>query len=254
MTVWDRSVSDPQSSTSKTLRVLLIEDSPDDADQLVREIQREYLNDILTSGKHLLQLINDVLDLAKIEAGKIELDLRTFSLEKAVDEVCTVMRQAALKKHIKINTKLPPNLDWVTLDERKFKQILYNLLSNAVKFSDYEREVDVIVEPDSLGQIRLQVKDSGIGIKKADLPRLFREFEQLDCGADRRYQGTGLGLALTKKIVEFQGGSITVESEFGKGSSFIVRLPSGMTNSVRNPQLRADIRSPLSVDRSSHST
>jgi signal transduction histidine kinase len=164
------------------------------------------------------------------------------------------MRQAALKKHIKINTTLPPNLDWVTLDERKFKQILYNLLSNAVKFSDYGREVDVFVEPDSLGQIRLQVKDSGIGIKKADLPRLFREFEQLDCGADRRYQGTGLGLALTKKIVEFQGGSITVESEFGKGSSFIVRLPSGVTNSIRNPQLCADIRSPLSIDRSSHST
>lgn len=188
--------------------------------------QTEYLNDILASGRHLLQLINDVLDLAKIEAGKMELDLRTFSFRKAVDEVCTVMRSTALKRNIRIDVNLASNLDFVILDERKFKQILYNLLSNAVKFSHEDGKIEVIgCALEGLGQIRLQVKDRGIGIKKEDLPRLFREFEQLGAGTARRHEGTGLGLALTKQIVELQEGTISVESEFGKGSTFTVTLP-----------------------------
>jgi PAS domain S-box-containing protein len=187
--------------------------------------QQEFLNDILSSGRHLLQLINDVLDLAKIEAGKMELDPETFSIKKAAEEVCTVMKPLALNRHIAINVEAAPHADLVTLDHRKFKQILFNLLSNAVKFSRDGSEVKVAVDVDGQKQIRMQVKDHGIGIRKEDLPRVFREFEQLDSGASRRFPGTGLGLALTKKIIELHNGSIVVDSKFGEGSTFTVTFP-----------------------------
>jgi len=187
--------------------------------------QREYIEDILTSGQHLLQLINDVLDLAKIEAGKMELDVRTFSFKKAVEEVCAIMRSVASKRNIRIHVNLASDLDAVTLDELRFKQVLYNLLSNAVKFSHEDGKVEVVAKTDIAEKIRFQVKDYGIGIKAEDLPRLFREFEQLDSDAARRHQGTGLGLALTKRLVELQRGSITVESEMGEGSIFEIVLP-----------------------------
>src|SRR5213594_83120 len=117
------------------------------------------------------------------------------------------MRPMALKRHVMINIEASSNGDLVTLDQRKFKQVLYNLLSNAVKFSHENGEVKIIFRREGQQGIRLAVKDFGIGIKNEDLPRLFREFEQLDSGAGRRYEGTGLGLVLTKKIVELHGGS-----------------------------------------------
>ena len=187
--------------------------------------QKEFLSDILTSGQHLLQLINDVLDLAKIEAGKMELEPEMFSVKKVTDEVCALMRPAALKRNIMISIEASSNRDMATLDQRKFKQVLYNLLSNAVKFSHDHGEVKVVYGLDSKQQLYLQVKDCGIGIKKEDLPRIFREFEQLESGATRRFPGTGLGLALTKKIIELHNGSISVESEFGKGSTFTMTVP-----------------------------
>jgi protein-histidine pros-kinase len=186
--------------------------------------QREYLYDILTSGQHLLQVINDVLDLAKIESGKMEFDPETFFVKKVVDEVTAVIAPAASKKNITINVQVSPTAT-AMLDQRKFKQVLYNLLSNAVKFSYENGEVKLAAGLDPEGQLLLEVKDFGIGIKSEDLPRIFREFEQLDSGLARRGQGTGLGLALTKKMVGLQGGSITVKSEFGKGSTFTVEIP-----------------------------
>jgi protein-histidine pros-kinase len=186
--------------------------------------QREYLNDILTSGRHLLQLINDVLDLAKIEAGKMEFDPETFFVKEVVDEVSTVIAPTASKKNIAINVEVSLNAV-AMLDQRKFKQVLYNLLSNAVKFSYENGEVKVIAGTDPQGRMRLEVKDFGVGIENGDLARIFREFEQLDSGLARQHQGTGLGLALTKKLVELQGGSIAVASELGKGSTFTVQLP-----------------------------
>jgi len=188
--------------------------------------QREYLNDVLTSGQHLLQLINDVLDLAKVESGKMEFEPETFFVKKAADEVCTVIVPVASKKKITIDVAVSPNAV-AFLDQRKFKQVLYNLLANAVKFSYEDGEVKVAAELDAQGCLRLEVKDFGVGIKHVDLPRLFRKFEQLDPGSALRQQGTGLGLALTKKIVELQGGSIIVESEFGKGSTFTIKIPCG---------------------------
>ena len=189
------------------------------------EKQKEYLHDILNSGRHLLQLINDVLDLSKVEAGKMELHPETFSVARAVEEVCSVVAPMAQKKNLVIRRKVDPAVDEVMLDQQKFKQVLFNLLSNAVKFTDESGQVDILASPSDDGRLRLQVRDTGIGIKPQDIGKLFVEFQQLDSGIARRYQGTGLGLALTKRIVEFQQGSISIESEIGKGSTFTVLLP-----------------------------
>jgi PAS domain S-box-containing protein len=187
--------------------------------------QKEYLDDILKSGKHLLDLVNDILDLAKVQAGKMELNPETFSLGKAIEEVCAVTKPMARHKSIQVEVTIEPGIDRVTLDQQKFKQIAYNLLSNAIKFNDDDGKVKVLAGPHDSNCFKLVVKDTGIGIKPEDIGRLFKEFEQLKSGASRRHEGTGLGLALTRKIVELQGGTITVESEEGKGSSFIVLLP-----------------------------
>ena len=187
--------------------------------------QKEYLGDVLNSARHLLQLINDVLDLAKVEAGKMELHPEIFSVRKAVEEVTAVINGIAHKKHIVVGIEVNDGLDVVTLDQHKFKQVLYNLLSNAVKFSDEGGKVEIHMRRLDPHWLEMQVSDSGIGIKAGDIKRLFTEFEQLDSGTARRFEGTGLGLALTKKIVEFQGGRIDVQSELGKGSVFTVILP-----------------------------
>ena len=187
--------------------------------------QKEYLEDILNSGRHLLQLINDVLDLAKVEAGKMELSPEKFTLRKAIEEVCAVARPISQKKSIQVSVDVAPQLGDVTLDQQKFKQVLYNLLSNAVKFTDEGGRVDIVASAQDSSGLRLEVRDSGVGIKADDFSKLFVEFQQLDSGVSRRHQGTGLGLALTKKIVELQKGTITVESEPGRGSTFTVTLP-----------------------------
>jgi signal transduction histidine kinase len=188
--------------------------------------QKEYLEDILNSGKHLLQLISDVLDLAKMGAGKMELSPEKFSLGQAVEEVCAVTKPIAEKKSIQIEVHIAPEITDVTLDKQKIKQILYNLLSNAIKFNHEGGKVFIRAEPHETDRVKLVVRDTGVGIKAEDSGRLFKEFEQLDSGASRHYEGTGLGLALTRKIVELQGGTIEMESEVGQGSTFTVILPS----------------------------
>ena len=196
--------------------------------------QKEYLTDVHKSAQHLLQLINDVLDLAKVEAGKIELHPETFSPAKAIEEVCAVVKGIAQKKGVIVQSAVAPELTEVTIDQQKFKQVCYNLLANAVKFTDIGGRVEIDVLAHEGGQFEVRVKDTGIGIKKEDMQRLFREFEQLETGAARRFEGTGLGLALTKKFVEFQGGSIGVESEYGKGSTFFVVMPAIVTEVKEN--------------------
>jgi PAS domain S-box-containing protein len=191
----------------------------------LRPKQKEYLGDVLNSARHLLQLINDVLDLAKVEAGKMELHPEIFPLRKAIEEVTAVIKGIAHKKHIGVGIEIGPTLDSVTLDQHKFKQVLYNLLSNAVKFTDEGGRVDIHAHRVEPHQLEIQVHDTGIGIRAEDIHRLFTEFEQLDAGAARRFEGTGLGLALTRKIIEFQGGRVSVHSEIGKGSTFTVVLP-----------------------------
>jgi protein-histidine pros-kinase len=186
--------------------------------------QKEFLADVLASGRHLLQLINDILDLSKIEAGRMQLSPAPFDPARAVAEVCAVVAPTARKRGVTIQQGIAADLGSATLDPQRFKQVLYNLLSNAVKFSHDGGEVKVAVERAS-GQLRLQVTDHGIGISEADQAKLFVEFQQVDSSATRRYEGTGLGLALTRKFVELQGGRIGVSSASGEGSTFTVELP-----------------------------
>ena len=187
--------------------------------------QLEYMSDVLTSGRDLLALINDVLDLAKVEAGKMELHPEVFSFRGAVTEICSIIGAMANEKEVVIERELDVQPDEVWLDKQKFKQVLYNLLSNAVKFTHNNGRVSITATMEERSRLRLQVCDTGVGIKAEDLPKMFLEFRQLDSGLTRRHQGTGLGLALTKKIVEFQDGTISVESTPGKGSTFTVILP-----------------------------
>jgi len=187
--------------------------------------QKEYLGDVLNSANHLLQLINDVLDLAKVEAGKFDFQPRPFVLAEAIEEVCAVVRGLANKKQIQLGTRIAPEVGTVRLDEHRFKQICYNLLSNAVKFTDAAGRVEIAAAAREGGCFEVRVTDTGIGIREEDMDRLFREFEQLESGSSRRFEGTGLGLALTKKLVEMQGGSVSAESVYGKGSTFTVVLP-----------------------------
>jgi protein-histidine pros-kinase len=187
--------------------------------------QKEYLEDILNSGQHLLHLINDILDIVKIQAGKLELNPEIFRLGDVIQEVRAGVRPISQNKHIQVDVEVSQGLDAVRLDKQRMTQILYNLLSNALKFTDEAGQVGITAELQGSLHFRLSVRDSGIGIKPEDISRLFKEFEQLEAGTDRRFGGTGLGLALTRKIVEMQGGTIHVESEPGSGSTFTVVLP-----------------------------
>jgi len=186
--------------------------------------QRRYVENILGSGRHLLQLINDILDLSKIEAGRMEVFPEDFSFRQVLDNATNVVQPLAQRKGLEIEVQIDPAIDKVRLDPGKTRQVLYNLLSNAVKFTD-SGKVTVTAAPGDEAEIELVVADTGIGIRSEDQSRIFREFEQVDGSHSRRYEGTGLGLALTRKLVEIQGGSIRLESEVGRGSRFIVRLP-----------------------------
>jgi protein-histidine pros-kinase len=187
--------------------------------------QKEYLSDVLTSGSHLLNLVSDILDLTKISAGKLEFNPQLFSVRQAIERSCVSIQPMPSAKNITIAVDTPAGDDLVYLDPVRFMQILQNLLSNAVKFTPENGVVSITARLDEQRRVRVEVKDSGIGISKEHLPRLFREFEQGDSGFGKRQQGTGLGLALTKKIIELQHGSISVESEPGNGSTFSVILP-----------------------------
>jgi PAS domain S-box-containing protein len=187
--------------------------------------QAEYLNDVHASARHLLDLITDVLDLARVEAGKLGLHLATFRLEQTVGELCAVVDALARERGLTLTWAVAPDLGSVTLDEQRVKQIGYNLLSNAVKFTGPGGRVELQALAYGGDRFELRVTDTGCGIKAEDLGRLFRRFEQLDQGASRCFEGTGLGLALTKCLVELQGGRIEVESQYGQGSTFKVVLP-----------------------------
>ena len=155
----------------------------------------------------------------------MKLNSERFSLGPAIEEVCSVAKPIEGEKTIHLAVDIAPELGEITLDRRKFKQVLYNLLSNAVKFSVDGGKVEIFVTTHDEHRFKLLVKDSGIGIKPEDIQRLFKEFEQLDSGASGQHRGTGLGLVLTRKLVELQGGTIGVESEVGRGSRFSIVLP-----------------------------
>ncbi len=192
----------------------------------LNEKQQKAMQTIAESGSHLLALINDILDLAKVGAGKTELDITPVVLESVCQTSLRLIRQNAYKKQITVSERLDERVTRIHADERRLKQMLVNLLSNAVKFTPEGGSVGLEVRLDEEQHaINFTIWDTGIGIAPDDLPRLFQPFEQIDSSLSRRYEGTGLGLVLVARLAEMHGGSISVESEEGKGSRFTITLP-----------------------------
>jgi len=230
----------------------------------LNEKQREYVGHILTSGRHLLGLINDILDLSKVESGRMELERGLFPLREAMDAAMALLKEKAMKNSLELSLDVDPDADvMIDADQRKLKQILFNLLSNAVKFTPAGGSVRVLArrvpcpeiagvqagagsptglaeKGDNVDCIEISVTDTGIGIKAEDLPKLFKEFTQLESPYTKEYEGTGLGLALTKKLVELHGGTIEVTSEIDKGSRFFFTLPLGTVQGARPDTSPAD--------------
>jgi signal transduction histidine kinase len=190
----------------------------------LNEKQAEYTDDILTSGRHLLSLINEILDLSKVEAGRMELELIKFDLPLAIDNARTFVRERAAKHGIGLDVTVDERLGDYVGDERKIKQILLNLLSNAVKFTPEGGRIGIKARQTD-GSVEISVSDTGIGIAPEDQPKIFEEFRQVGSDYAHKVEGTGLGLTLAKKFVELHGGKIWVTSEVGKGSTFSFTLP-----------------------------
>jgi signal transduction histidine kinase len=190
----------------------------------LNEKQDDYLKDIHTSGKHLLSLINDILDLSKIEAGRMELDLDSFDVPAAIGNAVTLVRERAQRHGITLGIEVAPEVGETRADERKFKQILLNLLTNAVKFTPDGGCVDVRARLAD-GVLEVAVADTGIGIAKDDQDAVFEEFRQVGRHYTNKQEGTGLGLTLTRRFVELHGGRLWLDSELGRGSTFTFTLP-----------------------------
>jgi PAS domain S-box-containing protein len=188
--------------------------------------QKEYTGYIFESGKHLLSLINDILDLSKVEAGKMELELSEFNLKGLLEKSFVTISEEAKKRNISLSTDIKEEVGIVRADERKVKQVVFNLLSNAVKFTPCQGKVGIEAKKINQKEVLVCVWDTGIGIEAKDSPKVFTEFEQIDNEYSRKYQGTGLGMPLSKRFVELHGGKMWLESA-GKdqGTHFYFTLP-----------------------------
>ncbi|WP_347275568.1 ammonium transporter [Candidatus Kuenenia sp.] len=186
--------------------------------------QKEYVNDIHSSGHHLLDMINNILDLSKIETGKMKLQYEEFCIEDAINKTLTIINASANNKGISVYTNIQDNAPPLFADKTKFRQILYNLLSNAVKFTPENGKITINAFQKNKS-LQFEIIDTGIGIKPEDKEKLFEAFHQANGSLTREYEGTGLGLHLTKRLVELHGGKIWAESTFGKGSTFFFILP-----------------------------
>ena len=212
------------------------------------EVQREYIGDIFTSGQHLLSLINDILDLSKVEAGMMDLELEAVELAGLLANSLLIVREKAALQRIQLKLESEGDFGTLELDLRKTKQIIYNLLANAVKFSEHGASVTLAVREVSRAQVgqipgdwpthgfalqpsphaqflELSVSDTGIGIAKDDMSKLFKAFSQIDSSLARKFEGTGLGLAMVKQLTDLHGGSVAVASRVGLGTRFVVWLP-----------------------------
>ncbi len=191
----------------------------------VGDMQRDALGRVHDSGHHLLSLINDILDLSKIEAGKVAPDYEVVDMNMLCSDCMRMVKDIAHKKHLDLVVNIPPDMAPMVADGRRLKQILVNLISNAVKFTPDHGRVELHVEQGHDGMVVFKVTDTGIGISDENLVRLFQPFHQVDSGLNRKFEGTGLGLALVKKLAELHNGTVSAQSMVGKGSSFIVRIP-----------------------------
>jgi PAS domain S-box-containing protein len=191
----------------------------------LNETQKSYVNDIFNAGNHLLLIIDEILDLSRVEAGKMELLIEKFSVQELLEETNMLFKNKAKNHNIDININIDPQLEFMEGDKRKIKQVLLNLISNALKFSKEDGGTITIVVKKIDSMVSFSVSDTGIGIEEKNLKKLFNEFQQLDSSLSRKYGGTGLGLVITKKFVELHGGKITVESIFREGSTFTFTIP-----------------------------
>jgi signal transduction histidine kinase len=189
----------------------------------LNEKQAEYLKDIYASGQHLLSLINDILDLSKIEAGRMELELTDFNLPQAIENALTLVRERAGRRAIALAHTMDERLGKIRGDERKVKQVLLNLLSNAIKFTPEGGRIEVGAALKD-GSVEVSVSDTGVGIAPEDQEKVFEEFRQVGT-ADKKAEGTGLGLTLCRQFVEVHGGRIWVKSQVGLGSTFTFTIP-----------------------------
>jgi hypothetical protein len=185
--------------------------------------QQKQMTMVQNSSRHLLSLINDVLDISKIEAGQLDLSYESFDLRASIEKMIKLIIPQVDKKGLDIHVDLPDSQAMVTSDQRRMEQVILNLLNNAVKFTD-QGNVSVVCRAEKDDFI-LSFSDTGIGIKEEDLPDLFQPFTQIDTGLARKREGTGLGLSICKRILDIMGGTIAVESTLGRGSTFTVRLP-----------------------------
>jgi len=186
--------------------------------------QLEYVRDIFGSGQHLLSLINDILDLTKVESGHMELDAREFSVRAAIHNCCTLIRERALRKRLRLESHVFEDVGNWRADERKFKQVVLNLLSNAVKFTPAAGEVRIVVRVEG-DTLVVAVSDSGVGVAPEDHERIFHSFQQAASDEEVRREGSGLGLALSRRLVERHGGTLVVASTPGRGATFVARFP-----------------------------
>jgi signal transduction histidine kinase len=189
----------------------------------LNEKQEEYLRDIYASGTHLLSLINDILDLSKVEAGRMELELTDFDLPTALDSALTLIRERVGRRGITLQTSVDDRLGQIRADERKIRQVVLNLLSNAIKFTPEGGRIEVGAVPKD-GLVEVSVSDTGVGIAPEDQEAVFEEFRQVGAAA-KKVEGTGLGLTLCRKFVELHGGRIWVKSQLGAGSTFRFTIP-----------------------------
>jgi len=190
----------------------------------LNERQADYTHDILTSGRHLLDLVNEILDLSKVEAGRMELEPSEFALDETIRGALAFVRERAVRHGIALGADVPTDLGTIVGDERKVRQVLLNLLSNAVKFTPDGGTISVQVRRGD-GEVQVSVRDTGIGIASEDQAKVFDEFQQVGKASDRSREGTGLGLTLAKRFVELHGGRIWIESEVAKGTTFIFAIP-----------------------------
>jgi signal transduction histidine kinase len=202
----------------------LLRDATDGADIDKKRLAR-FAQNILTSGRSLLDLINDLLDLTKIEAGRLDLHLSEFSIEELCGDLIDFVRPLADKREQKLTLRVEPELPRLSSDSGRVKQILYNLLSNAIKFTPTGGSIDLIAARDGADRVGLSVRDTGPGIPEEHRARIFDQFHQIDPSQTREHAGTGLGLTITKELVQLLGGTIALQTELGQGSTFTVHLP-----------------------------